>query len=49
MSARNKTRMTPNQIKSKIDKLMASKLADDEEFCETIEYLQGLVGDVVCF
>lgn len=47
MSARNmKPRLTPNQIKSKIDKLMASKLADDEEFCETIEYLQGLAGDV---
>lgn len=41
-----KSRMTPNQIKSKVDKLINSKLADDEEFCETIEYLQSLVGEV---
>lgn len=56
----NDRRLTDNQIKSKIDKLLANKLPEDEvtifgmslriilflqEFCETIDYLQGLVGN----
>ncbi|KAI6209571.1 Conserved oligomeric Golgi complex subunit 6 [Aphelenchoides besseyi] len=37
--------MSAAQVKSRIDKLMASKLQEDEEFGEIMEYLQGLVGN----
>ncbi|KAI6244031.1 Conserved oligomeric Golgi complex subunit 6 [Aphelenchoides fujianensis] len=41
----NPRNMSAAQVKSRIDKLMASKLQEDEEFGDVMDYLQGLVGN----